>query len=99
MCVFTYMFVHVHVEARGRVECLLQSLSTFFSETGSLTEPRAHQFSQPRWPVKSREPLVSVASAPVDGHPAFYMSAGDLNSCPQACTVSLPAGPAPQLPP
>ena len=43
----------VSMYVRGRRHSLAPSLPTLFLETGSLSEPRAHQFIQPVWAVSS----------------------------------------------
>lgn len=70
-----YMCVHVETRDQGH-ECFLQSLSTLFFESLSLTDPEAHIFGQSWWQQASNPP------APVSGvqglqvcttAPSFYM--------------------------
>jgi hypothetical protein len=67
----------------------IRMLSTLFFETGSPTEPGAHECSQAGWPMGSRDPPIFASvplglqmCLPLDG---FHVSAGDLQSGPSAC--------------
>lgn len=78
------LVVMLHEEDRG--PCWMSLLSTLFSETGFLTQARAHQFGEGGRPLSSREPPVSTSPALEFRHVPlclffffFNMGTADLN--------------------
>lgn len=82
----------------SHVGYLPQFFFMLFTETGSLAEPRAHQYDQSSLLLGSRLHLLSVGiSSSLSPHPAFYIGSGnpDSSSCLQdRCCIHWAISPA-----
>lgn len=82
--------VHVYMNAEARSSCQVtsQSLSTLFSETGSLTEARVHQFGLDGWLLSSRDLPFSTSpmlgSGITDGYHSSQLFTSLLGSEPRS---------------
>lgn len=96
ICMTTSVHEHVCMEVRGQCQVFSANAHYFSFETGPLTKLGVYLFGYVRWPIRSKDPLVSIPSFSKEGRAQFhdvdnilnfYLCAHDFNSSFHACTV------------